>query len=312
MQRIVQKLKYQRCRDSTRKTYHSIWKIFGKFYARLDHKPKNWVDKITLFAAYLIEECKLKSGTVKSYISAIKAVLAEDDIEIENNNFILNSLTRACKLKNDHVVLHFPIYKDLLRLVLKYLRKVFNQQPYLSVMYQALFAATYYGLLRVGELTYSPHVITVKNTHVATNKKKVLFILETSKTHNKGDKPQRVKISSTPTTAVVSSKASIKIKDHEKNCPFTLIKTYVGMRPDAVTLNEPFFVFLDRSPVTPNHARSTLKSMIHNIGFYETLYNFHSLRIGRCGDLLKLGLSVETIKKLGRWRSNAVFAYFKQ
>ena len=32
---------------------------------------------------------------------------------------------------------------------------------------------------------------------------------------------------------------------------------------------------------------------------------------GWLSDLLKMGFTVETIKKLGRWRSNAVYAYLK-
>ena len=140
--------------------------------------------------AYLIKECRLKSITVKSYISAIKGVLAEDGIEIETNSFVMSLLTRACKLKNDQVVVHFLIYRDLLRLILDEVWKFYGLQPYLSILYQAIFAASYYGLLRIGEVTTSPHVITVRNTHIATNKNKILFMLLSSKTHKRGDKPQ--------------------------------------------------------------------------------------------------------------------------
>ena len=51
--------------------------------------------------------------------------------------------------------------------------------------------------------------------------------------------------------------------------------------------------------------------MLRNSGFNQGLYNCQSLRIGRASDLLKLALSVETIKKLGRWSSNAVFTYLR-
>ena len=36
----------------------------------------------------------------------------------------------------------------------------------------------------------------------------------------------------------------------------------------------------------------------------------HGIRLGHVTDLLNLGVSVETIKKLGRWKSNAVYVYF--
>ena len=147
-----------------------------------------------LFTAYLIDVCKLKSQTVKTYLSAIKAVLAEDGIEINNSSFKLSALTRACKLRNDRVIARFPIHKDLLRLILKEAQNQFAEQPYLLSMYSALFSTAYFGLLRVGELTQGPHVIMVRNMHVGTNKDKILFILTSSKTHNPGDKPQRIKV----------------------------------------------------------------------------------------------------------------------
>ena len=48
---IVDRLKYEGNRGSTRKNYHTIWKIFAQFYANLDTKPNNWEDRIVLFAA---------------------------------------------------------------------------------------------------------------------------------------------------------------------------------------------------------------------------------------------------------------------
>ena len=75
--------------------------------------------------------------------------------------------------------------------------------------------------------------------------------------------------------------------------------------------NEQFFVFADKSPISPSQLRSCLKLMIRKAGFDPRLYGTHSLRTGRTCDLLKLGLSVETIKKLGRWKLNEVFRYLK-
>ena len=57
--------------------------------------------------------------------------------------------------------------------------------------------------------------------------------------------------------------------------------------------------------------RNCFKTAIRAERFDKRLYSVHSLRAGRANDLLKLGLSVETIKKLGRWKSNAVFRYLK-
>ena len=188
LQSIVERLRCERCRSSTRKNYHTIWKQFGKFFQRLDHKPITWEESITLFVGHLIN-CNLQSSTIRSYLSAIRCVLAEDKIELEQNSFVLTSLIRASRIKNDVLPVRLPIHKYLLRLIQKELVKYCEErnQCYLQLLYLALFSTAYYGLLRIGEVTYSQHVLLAKDVHVGTNKNKMLLVLHTSKTHGKGE-----------------------------------------------------------------------------------------------------------------------------
>ena len=58
---------------------------------------------MVLFTGFLIEN-RLQSGTVKSYLSTIQAVLWENNIKLNEDLFLLSSLTRACKLRNDRVL----------------------------------------------------------------------------------------------------------------------------------------------------------------------------------------------------------------
>ena len=95
------------------------------------------------------------------------------------------------------------------------------------------------------------------------------------------------------------------------NCPFTLLKEYLSVRGPAQNKKEQFFVFSDGSPVTPHHMRTNLKALLSRARFQAKYYDMHSLRIGCATDLLNMGISVETIKKLGRWKSNAVFNYLR-
>ena len=62
-------------------------------------------------------------------------------------------------------------------------------------------------------------------------------------------------------------------------------------------------------PVTPLNMRICLRLMLRELGHDEKTFSTHSFRIGQTIDLLKFGLSVETIKKIGCWKSNAVFGY---
>ena len=291
-------------RNSTRQMYHCVWKLFNQFFLRLDTKPDTWEEHLVLFTGFLVET-DLKSSTVRFYISAIRSMLMETGTRLNENRYLLNLLTKACRLKNDHIMTRLPIHKGVLQLVLNGVHTIFcinTTQPYLDKMYSALFMAAYYGLLRIGEVTKSPHVILARNVHIGTNKDKILFLLESSKTHTKCDKPQMVKISSRKNH---DGKGSITI------CPFAALRNFIKCQRQSISEEEPFFIFQDRSAVTAPQARKVLKNALIQARLDPNGYFFHCFCSGRAGDLLDLGVSVETIKNLGRWKSNVVFTYLR-
>ena len=303
---IVEKLKLQRVRDTTKQNYYSVWKTFNKFFLQLDIKPEAWRDRLVLFIGFLIEHKQVKSQTVKSYTSAMKNVLLDDGIELCYDTFLLSSLVKACKLKNDFVTARLPIQKSLLNELINFTESYFlNQgQVYLAILYKAIFMTSYFRLLRVSEVAATPsmHAIGVTDVQLEVNKKKILIIIRSSKTHGKCNIPQLVKISTK------EYQKRLQVKRHYI-CPYTAIGEYIAQRPDYRERSEQFFVFKDHSPVTALYMRSTLHLMLKLMGYNEMLYNCQSFRIGRSCDLLKYGVPVENIKKLGRWSSNAVFNY---
>ena len=180
--------------------------------------------------------------------------------------------------------------------------KVCNK--YLIKMYHALFVTTYFGLFRIGEVTTSDHVILAKDVHMGKNKKKLMFVLHSSKTHWKDSKPQIVKISSTDGWS----------KSHFTNmgfCLFEIIKMYLDIRKKRQADHEQFFSFSDRSPVKPLHFRFVLRKLIIYLNLDPDIYQVHGFRAGRATDMADMGISVETIKKLGWWKSSAVYNYLQ-
>ena len=309
LQNIVDRLKTEKNRSSTKKTYYAIWKKFNQFFIRLDRKPKSWEETLTLFVGFLIENNR-KSTTIRSYISAIKSVLIEDGEELNENRVLLNSLTRACRIKNDVVTTRLPIRKGLLQLILHNVHRVFDSnQPFLVNLYRTLFSTAYFGLFRVGELTESQHVVKAKDVHIAVNKKKLMFVLHSSKTHGKDKKPQIIKITS---SQLVNTGLQGTREVHKLNfCPYKLLNDYLAIRQSRNCDNEQFFVFRDKSLVTPYHFRCILRKVLIHLELDYKLYSTSSFRAGRASDLAEIGISVESIKFLGRWRSSAVFAYLK-
>ena len=296
---IVERLKLQCHRSSTQKSYHRTWASFNKFYLQLDVKPSSWESCLILFVGYLVNKNQ-KPATIKSYISAIKSVLESEGNPISEDRAVLNALVKACKLKNDRIYTNFPIKKGLMTLVVKHMDVLFKDQPYLAHLYKTMYATAYYGLFRVGEITLSEHVVKATDVSVGTNKRKMMFVLRSSKTHNKSSKPQIIKISGEPKG---------KFSRNLHVCPFKLLERYIKIHRTKKYKDEPFFIFRDRSPVLAYHFRSTLKTAIKQLNMDHKRYNTHGFRSGRSVDLLKMGVSIPNIMKLGRWKSNAVFTY---
>ena len=284
--------------------YHCVWRVFNEFFLRLDYKPKSWEDRLVLFVGYLVNE-KKQSSTIKSYISAIKAVLKMDGIFINEDRYLLTSLTRACMLENDRVRTQLPIRKDMLLLILKNVSNIFPEQPYLIRLYRALFSTAYLGLFRIGELASGTHPVLAKDVHVAMNKKKMKFILHTSKTHWKNNKPQVIKISSSKQTDC-DRQSTFQLRPQQlpiedDYCPFLILQEYIDVwKRGFIDVLEPFFVFRDRTAVTPANMRNTLKRVLLLSGFLPQYYGSHGFRAGRSVELFALGVSIESLKQIGR------------
>ena len=307
MIQIVNKLRSEQHRESTRKNYYSIWRTFNQFFLQLDYKPTNWEDRLVLFVGYLIQT-KHKAGTIRSYVSVIKAVLMEVNVKINEDKYLLNALIKACRYHNSHIMTRLPIQRGMLNMLIDQLSTMFSTQPYLAVLYKAIIATSYFGMLRVGEVTQSQHVIKAKDVHIGENKYKMMLILYSSKTHWKDMSPQIVKISVIRKTRMKSSSSSSSTHMH---CPFQLLRDYVHIWKSYKSETEQFFVFSDHSPVSGLQFRKTLKLCLSLAGFDKENFNCQSFHLGRACDLMKMNVSVETIKKLGRWKSNAVFRYLK-
>ena len=191
---VLERLKRNQTRNTTAANYLCVWRHLNKFIIRLDNRDNlTWEEKTALFGAYLVDGGE-QSSTLKSYFSAIKFTLKQDGYEWNDNKVLLSSLVKGCKIENDKVKIRLPIQKGLLEMLLFETERFFNKknaQPYLEYMYKALFCLAYYGMMRIGELTESPHTLKASNIHVGNNKEKILIVLYSSKTHGLESVPQK-------------------------------------------------------------------------------------------------------------------------
>ena len=174
---------------------------------------------MVLFAGFLASSNK-KAATIRSYMSAIKAVLRDDGVIISEDRFLLNAITKGCRLNNDKVMIRLPIQKGLLSILVSKLAIIFDQQPYLEALYAALLVTAYFGMFRVGELTKGSHPVKASDVHVGFNKNKIMFVLRTLKMHWKDNKPQIVKLSSKEINQSSSSGKS-------RICPYQTLRQHL-------------------------------------------------------------------------------------
>ena len=288
--------------SSTVKNYLFIWRQLNKFLVQLDVIPDKWEQRTAMFCAYLVEFKKVQSSTLRSYISAIKHVLKCDGYHWNEELVWLGALTRACKKINDKLFIRLPIRFSMLEMILFEVQRLTAAQPYLQLLYLAIFSIAYYGMLRIGEITDSPHAIKACNVELADNKDKIKLTLYTSKTHGRGNIPQEIKISANESTG----------NRNKFFCPFSAIRNYLNARGrNYKDDNENFFIYRDGSPVNLEATRTFLKECITKLGKNPDAFNFQSFRIGRATDLLRFGFTIEQIKRARCWKSNAVYKYIR-
>ena len=290
-------------RNSTKINYQGIWRNFNEFIIKLDYAPELWEERVSLYCAFLIEYTDIQSSTIKSYISAIKAKLYGIGYNWNDKLIWLAALTRACKLKNDCITTRLPISADLLELLLFEIERKYNsdEKAYERSIYLTAFLVAYYGLMRIGEYTKSPHALRAVNVHEAQNKRQYTIFLYSSKTHSLGSHPQKIII-----------KPEL-LGRHGKRffCPVEELSNYLQLRPGYASTEEQFFIFQDRTPLLAEHINSLLAEILTKLKLDPQLYKSHSFRIGRATDLSKQGVGIEKIKSLGRWKSNAVYKYLR-
>ena len=292
---LLDRLNYESRQKSTRKNYHQVWTNFNKFLIKLDKVPQKWEQRLVLYCTHLTFVKRLKSATVKSYASAVKATLTDDGYLWDDKLLLMSTFTKVCKLKNDVVQFRLPIQRSLLEQIFYELERKYEGQPYLEILYKVAFSLAYYGLMRISELC-GIHALKAKDIYKARQGDRYNIFLYTSKTHNTASPPQKIRIG----------------KEHRKFCPVKILNLYVGLRKKYKNDKDPFLVFSDGStPLKEDNFRSILREMLTNLTLDGKMYNTHSFRIGRATDLLKRGLTVEKIKQIGRWKSNAVYQYFK-
>ena len=97
LQQTAEKLRrQQRCHPSKR-TYYQAWHNFNNFIIYLDGWPETWEERLVMFTTNLIEVGH-PEPTIRSYVSAVKEILKEDGVEIDNNSVELTAIFKIVQI----------------------------------------------------------------------------------------------------------------------------------------------------------------------------------------------------------------------
>ena len=130
--------------------------------------PETWEDRLVIYITSLVQ-LGHESQTMTSYISAFITVLKKEHVVLKDDTYTLSSLVKACKIKTGVFKVRLPIQRGLLRIILDKMDEYYqlHSQPYLCCLYKAITAITYYGWLRIGEVTTGEHPIIVRDVFMA-------------------------------------------------------------------------------------------------------------------------------------------------
>ena len=157
-----------------------------------------------------------------------------------------------------------------------------------AVMLRALFAMMFFAFLRISEVTQGPHNICIHQVKFCKSQVKVSFTSFKSS------------LGRTPVVCVFKQKGQM--------CPHKLLWQYRALRGDR---QGPFFVTSKGEPLPSSLVNACLAICVAQAGLNHLHITSHSFRIGAASWAVAHGHSVEQVKAMGRWRSDAVNKYVR-
>ena len=178
---------------------------------------------------------------------------------------------------------------------------LFSSDSFEGKLVKALFLLTFYACLRAGEIVHADktaHTLCMEN------------LIWTHSTYT-------IKFASYKHSGRTGSVAEDERHDlpeitlpriHSNNCPVLALREYIDTRGGQ---HGPIFINQGGQPVTRKQLSVWLKTAVELTGAPSGRYNTHSFRIGRTTQLAAEGHSDETIRRTGRWKSDAYKGYIQ-
>ena len=272
----------------------SAFTIFRRRYNFPDAWPSP-VEHVALFISYCFAT-GYSPSTIATYVSGISFYHKIHNLEDPTAVFIVKKLLEGFRRTRQRRDVRAPITVAILQKVCSVLPDICFS-TYESCLFKAAYLVAYFGLLRVSEIVFTNQInanrpLLYSDVQVTDGSQAVLISIRVSKTKQSG----------APTILRIPRSGNPSL------CCVTAVQNYLHLRPCHPQY---FFSHMNGSPLTRSQFTGVLAKAIRCLGLPIQVYTSHSFRIGRASDLASKGLSNETIKQLGRWKSDAVERYIR-
>lgn len=296
---------------STIANYRSTWRAWCRFCTTNDLDKLSVTEmKLKAFAAQRWKN-GCKADTVMKDITKLRSVLSDHGIKVQSMAE-MSQLRRLLQgLKNldanerqRTVRRRAPITTQHLRLMVRAINSTQLLDSDEKLVYGTLFKVMFFGFLRVGEGIRkkngggewsTPFLNRHVTWRVAGEGRMAVLQLPKSKTDKTG---MRFKISLNEL--------------HESNkeiCPVRALVRLIKHKADESGDDELFGLEGKSIRITYKKAMHWTREALSVAGFNARKYGTHSFRIGATTSAFAIGMSVDEVKMLGRWSSNAVERY---
>ena len=271
----------------TTSQYQRSWKTFSSFCASIGKQslPADY-SSVALFITHLAE-LPSTPATIASALSAVAYMHNLKCLQNPTDHFIVKKVLKGVSNLHTGCDLRLPMSLGMLHDLIAAAPKV-TCSAYESKLLAAMFSLMFFGFLRIGEVTTSPHNLQFDSVSINDLSCSITFL---SYKHSSG----------LPVTIEVGSVDS-------PVCPVARLSEFLQIRGLGPG---PLFSYPRAIPVSPSHFRSLLFAALANCGRADLKITPHSFRIGAATYAAAKGLSTTLIQSMGRWKSEAFRRYIR-
>ncbi|XP_073476856.1 uncharacterized protein [Aquarana catesbeiana] len=186
-----------------------------------------------------------------------------------------------------------PVTFEILGGIVEQLRGVCSSDYEVS-LFKVAFVLAFFGAFRIGELVSPSKTVQggVGCKEVTLEEDGVSIFLRKSKTDQEG-RGRMVRVYS-----ILGS----------PQCPVGAVREFLKVRPDC---QGPLLIHANGDMLSRFQFIAVFRKCLLGLGLEEREFSSHSFRIGAATEAARLGMEVETIKRIGRWESNRFQSYVR-